>query len=200
MTLHRLILLAAAGSVAAACASTPEPRYYVLEPVADAPGRPTLDRVLFLDAVSIPPQLDRPQMVVSRGAGEVTIDDGHRWAAPLQAGITRVLARELAAIDSAPVETEPAAVPPDCNRITVRIVAMDSRLGQDASVEATWEASGAGQTLSGSAQVREPATGDYRDLVQAHSRALARLAREIASTVAALPDRSAPQSPSKEKT
>jgi uncharacterized protein len=196
MTLHRLVLLAAAGCFAAACASTPEPRYYVLEPVAEALSRPALDRPLFLDAVSIPPQLDRPQMVVSRGAGEVTIDDGHRWAAPLQADITRVLARELAALASAPVQTEPAAVPPGCDRVTVRIVAMDSRLGQDASLEATWEARGAGRTLSGSTRVREPATGDYRDLVQAHSRALARLAREIASTVAALPDRS----PTKEKT
>jgi len=135
-------------------------------------------------------------MVVSRGAGEVTIDDGHRWAAPLQADITRVLARELGSFTSAPVATEPSAVPPGCDRVTVRIEAMDSRLGQDASLEATLEARGAGRTLSGSARVREPATGDYRDLVQAHSRALARLAREIASTLAALPDKS----PTKEKT
>jgi len=188
MTMRRFLLLAAAGCVAASCASTPEPRYYVLEPLAESPARPALDRPLFLDSVSIPPQLDRPQMVVSRGAGEVTIDDGHRWAAPLQADITRVLARELASLASAPVQTEPAAVPPGCDRVTVHIVAMDSRLGQDASLEATWEARGSGRMLSGSAKVREPATGDYRDLVQAHSRALARLAREIASTLAALPD------------
>jgi uncharacterized lipoprotein YmbA len=182
-----LLFIAAAACVAAACASTPEPKYFVLQaPSAQAGAAGTRIRPVFLEAVSIPPQLDRPQIVLTRAGGEVAIDDGHRWAAPLQADITQVLARALAALGPAPVAIDTASIPPDADRISVRILALDSRLGEEASIDATWEVRQGDRSQAGTTHVREPAPGGYDALVQAHSSALARLATDIRTSIVAL--------------
>jgi len=179
--------IVAAGCLAAACASTPEPKYYVLQsPSGSSVAALANARPVFLDAVSIPPQLDRPQIVLARAGGEVAIDDDHRWAAPLQADIAQALARDLAVLGAAPVETGAGTRPPDADRITVRILALDSRLGDEASIEATWEVRRGDRSRTGGARMREPAPGGYEGLVRAHSRALAQLARDIRASMGAL--------------
>jgi len=175
-------------SLAAGCASTAEPRYYVLEA---APGAATSQLApggeILLEPVSIPAQLDRPQIVLSRDAAEVRIDDGHRWAAPLQSDITQVLACDLASsLGSSNVVTDPGTLPWTGDRIEVEILAFESRLGHEASIEARWTVRRGNQRRSGRVRLEEAAPGEYDALVQAHSRALARLAREITASVSAL--------------
>jgi uncharacterized lipoprotein YmbA len=170
----------------AACASTPAPHYYVLEPEAARESTARSPVGVLVEPVAIPQEVDRPQMVLSRSPGEVAIDDGHRWAAPLQPGITQVLARDIGRTLAADVVTEPDASPWTGYRVQVQIVEFSSRLGEDAVVEARWEVRREGIARAGTEHVREAAAGGYEGLAQAHSRALGRVAAAIAGDIRAL--------------
>ncbi len=188
------LVLAALG--VAACAGGPQPRYYVLDARASPAAMGTAAAAVLLDPVTIPAEVDRAQLVLSLGAGEVAIDDGHRWAAPLQAGITQALVSDLsAALGSAPVTTEAGVAPWSGDRVAVRILAFDSRLGRESRIDARWQLRRGDVVAAGGASVREDAQGGYDALVQAHSRALARVAREIAASVIALDEGSPVQDP-----
>ena len=162
--------LAIVGCVAAACAATPEPRYYALD--ATSAVLPTALAIPLIDArVQVPEEVDRPQMVLSRGHAEIVIDDGHRWAAPLEDEIAQALARDLAGSLATP------------DRVDLRIVTFESRLGEGVTVEATWRVSREGEVRAGSSLVEEPAHGGYDALVQAHRHAITRIASDIGGAV-----------------
>ena len=81
--------------LAVACTS-PQPRYYVLESLraSDAPAT----RVsVFVEPVTVPAEVDRPQIVRATKSNEVSIEDLHRWASPLQDNVAEVLASDLSA-------------------------------------------------------------------------------------------------------
>jgi uncharacterized protein len=188
------LVLAALGL--AACAGGPQPRYYVLDARAAPAAMGIAAAAVLLEPVTIPAEVDRAQLVLSLGAAEVAIDDGHRWAAPLQAGITQALVSDLsAALGSARVTTEAGVAPWTGDRVAVRIVAFDSRLGRESRIDARWQLRRGDVVAAGGASVREDAKGGYDALVQAHTRALARVAREIAASVIALDDSSPVQDP-----
>ena len=69
-------------AVAAACASTPPSRFYTLSPAAPS-GTTTSKLSVVVGPVSIPALVDLPQMVVSTGPNQVSIDEFNRWASPL---------------------------------------------------------------------------------------------------------------------
>jgi uncharacterized lipoprotein YmbA len=78
---------------------TPEARFFALRSqvqapdAAETPARAALVGIL---PVVLPGHLERPQVVVWTGPGELRIDEFVRWAEPLDAGIDRVLAESLA--------------------------------------------------------------------------------------------------------
>ena len=59
--------------------------------------------------------------------------------------------------------------------------------GKSVQIEAVWviRKSAGGVTLSGRTIASEPATGDYDALAAAHSRALAKVSRDIAAAIRA---------------
>ena len=163
----------------------PEPRHYVLDASPDGPAHPVTGAPVLLTVIAIPPEVDRPQMVLAAAANEVVIDDGHRWASPLQSAITEALARGMAltlGVDR--VMTEAAGPKWTGYRVDVQIVAFDSRLDREARIDARWQVRGGDVTRVGTASLREPAAGGFEGLAQAHSRALSRLSAQIAATVA----------------
>ncbi len=121
-----LALLALAGCVP--LQRTPEPRFFVLRSLA-APVPPLAlpvpagngDRPLAVLGVRIPDHLERPQLVVWAAPNELRIDEFLRWAEPLDAGITRTLAEDLAALrpgDRVLRDPWPASSRPRCRVAT----------------------------------------------------------------------------------
>jgi uncharacterized lipoprotein YmbA len=174
----------AASCMLAAC-STPEPRYYVLGATGISAGeRSSAGAPVLLTVVAIPAQVDRPQIVLAGAASEVLIEDGHRWAEPLQGAIAQALARDLAStLGEERVTTDVTGAAWTGYRAEVRILAFESRLDSGVRIDARWELRGSAVARTGTASVQEPAGTGFEGLVQAHSRALARISSAIAADV-----------------
>jgi len=78
---------------------TPEARFFYLrsvaEPVAPAPAAGSEGLVAVMPA-RLPGHLERPQLVTEVAPGELRVDEFLRWAEPIEAGVTRTLAENLA--------------------------------------------------------------------------------------------------------
>jgi len=146
--------------------------------------------------VSIPAVVDRPQIVVSTGANEVRVDDFNRWASPLQNNNSRVVAENIKAmLGTASVNVYPQTLSVDAGyRAAIEVRRFESVPGEAATLDAVWtlRRTKDGKSQTGRTTVREPAPEQgYDALAAAHSRALARLSRDIADAVRSL-DRSGP--------
>jgi uncharacterized lipoprotein YmbA len=177
------------------CGSTPEARHFVLVPLAEAPppGGPAalVDLALSLGPVTLPAYLDRPQMVVDIGGQERRVDELTRWAEPLDRGLARVLAIDLAQL----LGTEQLSLfpphppsPPD-HRVELDVVRFEIVLPDSAAVlDARWRLFGAGQDLLRTRRehfVHALAPGDApeSEQVRALSACVAELARAIAAQI-----------------
>ena len=177
--------------LATGCASTPDSRFYTLSPVSTTPAPAPSTLSVAVGPVSVPAVVDRPQIVVSMGPNRVWLDEFNRWASPLQSSIARVVADNLAAILGTPrVAPSSQALSGDAEyRVAIAVQGFDSAPGAAATLDAVWTVSRTkdGKSQAGRTTVREPATEKgYDALAAAHSRAVARLSRDIAEAVRAL--------------
>ena len=180
------VLVVAAGG----CGATPTSRFYSLS--AAAPSATTSSELSVAVApVTIPAVVDRPQIAVSAGSNEVRLDEFNRWAAPLQDNIARVVAFNLVAMLGTPnvtVGTQTLGALADY-RAAIEVQRFDSVPGEAATLDAVWTVRRTkdGKAQTGRTTVREPASqSGFDGLAAAHSRAVARLSRDIADTVRAL--------------
>jgi hypothetical protein len=182
---------------AAGCA-TPPSHFYTLSPVAapagalvaKAPGRSVI-----VGPVSIPEIVDQPQIVVSTGPNQVSLDEFNRWASPLSNNISRVVVQDLVAMLGTPrvsLFQQSLNVEADY-RVAIEVQSFESMPGEAATLDAAWVVRRArdGKAETGRTSVREPAAGAGFDaLAAAHSRALARMSQDIADAIRVL-DRAA---------
>lgn len=187
--------IALAAALAAGCASSPEPSFYTLRAqgeAAQAPGKAQTGTpvVIEIGPVIVPELVDRPQIVVRLGPAQVGRDEFARWADTLRAQIASVLAQNLTrAFPAAMVSIGPvwvAGIP--AYRVSIDVQRFESELGGDADIAALWSVypPGDGQAVNGRAQVREAAAGPgYDAIVEAHSRALAKVSADIARAIRA---------------
>ena len=138
--------------------------------------------------VTLPEMVDRPQLVVRVGANQVALVEEHRWAEPLKGEIPRVIAENLSQqLGTQRVATFSQNAVRDAEyRVLVDIQRFDSMIGQTVMIDASWTVRRVpdGQPRMGRSLVREStAGGGYDALVEAHSRALARVSRDIADAV-----------------
>jgi len=180
--------------LAAGCASSPA-RFYTLSATA-APGAAASKISLAVGPVTIPPAVDRPQIVVSTSANQVTLDDFNRWASPLQDNLGSVVAENLVALLGTPrVTLFPQTLGTDVDyRVQIEIRNFESAPGKSAALDALWTVRRTkdGKTETGRTSVRENvADSGYEALAAAHSRGVARLSQDIAEVVRTL-ERAAP--------
>jgi uncharacterized lipoprotein YmbA len=93
------LALALAGCVS--LKRTPEARFFVLQSLADPPtasAGQTPVGLISVEMVRLPGHLERPQLVTWTAPNELKVDEFLRWAEPLEDGITRTLAENLAAL------------------------------------------------------------------------------------------------------
>jgi uncharacterized lipoprotein YmbA len=173
-------LTALCACLVAACASTPT-QYLTLVPPAARTAPAGGDAVgPALLTVTIPSQVDQPQLAVRRSDGSMALMETERWIAPLGDEIRTALALDLA-----------RQWPPDSAdvRVTVDVQRLDSVPGQYALIDAVWTMSTAGaaaQKLSCRSSIRIAVSAGYPALAQGHQAALEQLAAQIAKQASSL--------------
>ncbi|HKN02167.1 MAG TPA: PqiC family protein [Candidatus Binataceae bacterium] len=184
-----LISIAFVAAAAAGCGSTAPSRFYTLVSTATPGVAPAAHDSVMVGPVSIPEAVDRPQFVVQVAPNRVDIEEFNRWAAPLNDGIARAVAGDLAAL----LGTPDVAIAPLANfspdyRVTIDVQRFEATVGQGVLVEAVWAVhkTASGETRSGRTAAQESAQGQGFDaLAAAYSRALTKVSRDIAATIQA---------------
>jgi uncharacterized lipoprotein YmbA len=196
-SLGPFLLAAAALSTLSGCVSfkrTPGARFFVLRSLIEAKARvaPVEGSIGLLPA-RIPLALDRPQLVAWTAPTELRLDELQRWAEPLDEGVTRTLAEDLAALlpgDRILRWPWPSSALPRCRVATeLRVFGPQPdgavRLEADVVLLAAQE----DRVLArrSFAQDRKPSAAGAVASVDVMSELLAELARQIADAVTALP-------------
>ncbi len=179
------IAIAFVAVIAAGCASAPS-RFYTLNSTAQGDGAAPANYAVAVGPVTVPAEADRPQFTVQIATNRVAVDEFNRWAAPLSENIARVIAGDLSALLGTPRVATGAlsSFNPDY-RVSLEIQKFESVPGQSVQIDAVWvvRKSVGGVSLSGRTVSVEPAAGDYDALAAAHSRALAKVSRDIAAAI-----------------
>jgi uncharacterized protein len=176
-----------------ACAVGQQTRFYTLtratEPTVAARSGNGL--VIGLGPVTLPPYLDRPDIVTRQGANQMRLPDVYRWAEPLQPLMTRMLAEDLyALLDASDVIPLPQRGDIRLDRaIEVEVGRFDATEDGEVTLDARWRIYGgdehtlitSGRSILTEAGAPPP---DYDAIVAAMSRAVGRLSQEIAAAIA----------------
>lgn len=201
------LLGAAAVLALAACASAPLHYYTLVAPATDAGSSGTTSAASVrsvpfqLLPVTVPAQVDQPQLVVRQGGQSVSLLNGERWVAPLADEVRSALSTDLARqLHSADVSALPGNDSP-LLRIKLDVRRFDSQPGSYALIDGSWSvramhgASGQGGIVSCSSRISETVGPGYDALVEGHQRAIARLAGQIAAAAQSLGNGQTPTCP-----
>ena len=182
-------IAAVVAMAAVACGPTANSHFYTLDSTAAADGSPPIHLAIVVGPVSIPPSVDRPQLVVQVAPNQVTVDEFDRWAGPLDDSIARVVAGNLAVLlGTSEVGVAPVTGFVPTHRVTIDVQRFDSMPGDSVLVEALWaiRPEAGGPVRSGRTVAREAVQGKTIDAVAAaHSRALAKVSTDIAAAIRA---------------
>jgi len=188
--LARLPLVFAVGAALAGCGASAPARFYTLDAVARPDGTPPASYAVVVGPVSVPASVDRPQFVVQVAPNRVTVDEFNRWVAPLDDGVARAVASNLAVLLGSPrVAAAPVASLNPAYRVTIAVQRFDTIPEEGVIVEAVWTVRDAvdGDTRSGRTVAHETVQGEGFDvLAAAHSRAIAALSSDVAAAIRAL--------------
>ena len=176
------------------CLGTPPTRFYLLPTLTDvsAPAA-TGERALTIGVgpVTLPPSLDRPQIVTRASQAQLHVAEFDQWAASLQDTVARVLAENLSLLlPTARVVRHPWPRTTEIDQqVLLEVTRFDRMMGGEVVLVARWSLLGAaGQELTRrQARFSAPAGGsDYEATVTAMGRTLEALSRNIAATVQSL--------------
>ena len=178
--------------LAAGCSSPPSHFYTLSRIETPAPPAQPASLSVVVGPVSIPAIVDQPQIVVSTGPNQVSVDEFNRWASPLQNNIARS-PKAWSCPRTPHISLFQQSLNAEADfRVAIEVQSFESAPGEGATLNAVWlvRRTRDGKAQTGRTTVREPVQEKTFDAVAAaHSRALARLSRDIADAVGAL-DRS----------
>ena len=187
----RFVVAAWLVSVGVGCTSAPV-RYYTLTP-PPAKTWPASETTLAIDVrvVHIPPQLNRAELMVRTGPGEVTLLENERWESPVKDEIKDALRLELQRRLGGMT-----GLPPGFTRVTLDIDVqhLEAEFGRYALLEASWRAtlSAAGPPPTGARATSctfhadEKIHAGYAGIVEGYQREITALADAIAAALASL--------------
>ncbi|HEX7339115.1 MAG TPA: PqiC family protein [Rhodanobacteraceae bacterium] len=187
--LFQCLGVAGATLALAACASAPTQFFTLVPPPATGVAAPAAYAIAVVP-VTIPAQVDRPQMVVREGDTQVTPLEGERWIAPLGDEIRNALSadltRQLGAQDVHAM-AYPQGVP--VYRISVAVTRFESVPGRYTALTATWDVralDGKKTVVSCTTRERQNVAAGYAALAAGHQRGLQSLASAIGGVVGQL--------------
>lgn len=188
------LILSATILLLSACGKTAPTHFYILHPMTET-GQATQtgmkdELAVAISPADMPEHLNRSQIVTRQDGHRVTIDEFHRWAEPLDAGFTNILAENLSLLLSTNriATVNRLKYSPEYDyHIFVDILRFDGQVGGEASLICRWSILRKNE-ISASAvhrsQITRPVEGNsYQDLVVAMSRLIADLSREIADRI-----------------
>ncbi|MGC9195262.1 MAG: PqiC family protein [Syntrophobacteraceae bacterium] len=179
------------------CARSAPIKYYILRsmqgPAPLTKTAPARSMVLGVGPVTIPPYLDRPQIVTKPSPDTLQFAEFDRWAEPLDKNIARVFADDLSRrIPDAQVCVFPwrRSIPVKY-QITLDILHLEKIEGDRVLLEASWKIlgnKGKKLLLMNRSKVMEPveAGAGFSPIASAESRAVAALSRQIATALASM--------------
>jgi uncharacterized lipoprotein YmbA len=138
-TTRSLAMILLAASALAGCAGAPT-RFYTLD-AAPAAGPVQSDYAgpaIRVDAVHIPPALDRPELVRETAKNHLIVSDNDHWAAPLGEMVRRTLTQDLSArLPAGKVIFPDAPKPPGSAGVVIDILAI-SPSGGEVVMDVSW--------------------------------------------------------------
>ena len=176
--------------------STPPTQFYLLPPLTGPNPAPSeaagqRDLTLGVGPVTVPPYLDRPQIVTRASHAKLVLADFDQWAGPLGDTIARVLAENLSLLiptDRVVLHPWSRTIDPDY-QVTVEVLQFDRGPGRQVVLVARWsllDHDGQERVLR-TARLSQPAGGaDYEATVTAMGQTLDVLAQDIATTLRSL--------------
>jgi uncharacterized protein len=190
--LNIVLVMLLAGLVG--CASTPESKFYLLAPTSagtkDVPAQQESGCVsIGIGPVELPEYVNRPQIVTRTGENEMIFADYDRWAEPVADTFPRVLAKDISQLICTKNIVFFPWMPsraPDYS-VDLKVYRLDGTLGKGAELEVWWTlATGPARkpVMSKKSVFSESVKGeDYSSLVQAQSRMVGSLSKEIADAI-----------------
>jgi uncharacterized protein len=172
----------------AACASAPD-HFYTLSTLPDAErGPPSTPAVHVLLDVTVPPLVDRAEMVIDTSQNALLILDHERWAVPLSDQVAQTLARDIERRRRDVLVGDRRLQQSDSPPVTIKvdIVRMSVRRGARASIEAHWRIVDASVKMdeTGSDLFESALVGDgYASVAQSYSQTLSALAERLAANL-----------------
>ena len=170
-----------------ACASSPPTRYFALDPVASGAGPAQgggMGTPVKIDAVHIPPALDRDSIVRGESDNQLRISSEDRWAGDLGEMIRRVLTQDLAArLPSGMVIAPESPAPPSARGVVVDIMTFQPQAGE-VVLDADWtllQGTQSNAVLRRSVHLTTPAASSAQSQAAAMSTLLGQMADAIAS-------------------
>lgn len=154
----------------AACRSDPI-HYHTLTPVNRGAGAQVGDVDIRVEQVTVPPQVDRSQLVIRQGDSGLAILETQWWGASLADELHSALVEQLGGKPGGRVIG-----------LRVDVIRFDSVPGRYALLEARWRLrEGAVAALTCRSVVQSPAGAGLDALVSAHQQNLARLVQDVAA-------------------
>jgi uncharacterized protein len=181
----RTILIASIlASVLAGCASAPV-HYLTLVPAASERSAADGAPLGALVSVTIPNQVDQPELVIRLSDGSMALLESERWIAPLRdeirIALTLALTQQWDATPAAP-GAQRSAFP--ASRVNIDVQRFDSVPGQYVLFEAVWTLTrpdSPGNKTVCRSSIRNPVGNGYPAIAIAHQAAISELASQIAS-------------------
>ncbi|VVE15390.1 hypothetical protein PCA20602_02855 [Pandoraea capi] len=154
---------------------------------AIAPAAPAAPYALEVSPVAVPEQVDRPQIVVTRGGGRVDILEESRWSAPLKTELTSTISRDLTQrLGAMDVYGLPRADGLTVYRVSTSVQRFESVPGEQAALTAVWSVRKVpgDMVLTCRFAGTELASGGIAGVVSAQRKLVDRLADGIGNAIA----------------
>ncbi len=178
------------GLTLAACASSPPTRFFTLDPVPPAaPAAATADTLVpvKVDAVHVPPALDRDSMVRGESGNQLEISSEDRWAGDLGETIRRVLTQDLQSrLPAGTVIAPQAPAPASARGFVVDILTFQPQAAGEVVLDADWtllQGAQSSPVLSRSVHLTAAAAPSAQGQAAAMSALLGELADGMASSL-----------------
>lgn len=185
-----LLPIIAGVAMLAGCASSPPARFYTLLPQAQSPTQSVASPAFALEImlVTLPVQVDQPQIMLRTTGDALAPMYSERWASPLgeelQAAISQAMTSALGAPDVRALGAPPG-IP--VWRVQVDVQRFDMILDGPALIDATWrirQTKDEGIALLCRSEIRvQPQAQDVPSLVQAQQEAVGDLAATMAGAI-----------------
>ncbi|MAA63687.1 MAG: hypothetical protein CL581_02760 [Alteromonadaceae bacterium] len=160
-------------SIMAGCSSSPQLHYHTLVPLPQTSTERDTGNGISIDNVSVPPQVDRSELVIRRDVSGLVVLESEWWGAPLADEIRSALATRFSRAGNQTTSMS----------VSVTVTRFDSVPGQYAWLDARYllidhETEG-GSRLTCNTRLRKAAPDGIDPLVKAHQDNIQQLADHI---------------------